>query len=259
MATFRARRMAAALVVVAMVGCSTAKTELPVTKPVGESNVASAAVSTSTPAVTGAPSTAAVSGLPSTAVTAGATSTALSAPCDVVAVGDSVGIDLFDNGLGDRLEFAGCDLKWTGGHRGITVTDGAGELASARSITADVALVILGNHNTRSETLAGHFPSLIDAVMTAAGPRLVVWPTLGATDDCSANYKIAVGAANNSLQEATTRWPNLVLVDYASLLAAHPEYSQRRCPHLLASGSKAVAGWLAGQVREVVDRRLAAG
>ena len=193
-----------------------------------------------------------------TAATSPSTSASVPAPCDVVAVGDSVGIDLFNNGLGDRLAFAGCDLKWTGGHRGITVTDGAAALAGAKQIAAHVALVILGYHDTRSETQSGRFPALIDTVMAAAGPRLVVWPMLGATDDCSANYKIAVGAANSDLQRAAARWPNLLLVDYTSLIAAHPEYSQRRCPHLLASGSRAVAGWLAGQLRQAVDSAPAA-
>ena len=208
---------------------------------------------------TTAPATAPVSGLPSPAVSAVAPPTTIPAACDVVAVGDSVGIDLFNNGLGDRLAFAGCDLKWTGGHRGITVSEGADALASASDIPADVALVILGYHNLKSETQSGRFPSLIDEVMTAAGQRMVVWPMLGATDDCSANYKIGVGVANASLQDATTRWPNLLLVDYTSLLAAHPEYSQQRCPHLLAGGSKAVAGWLAGQLREAINRAEAKG
>lgn len=202
--------------------------------------------------------------VPSTAVTtstttASTTTTTIPAPCNVIAVGDSVGIDLFNNGLKDRLAFAGCDLKWTGGRRGIEVSDGAAVLASAGDIQADIALVILGYHNAKSETQSGRFPSLIDTVMAAAGPRLVVWPMLGATDDCSANYKIAVGVANQSLQDATARWPNLTPVDYTAVLAAYPEYSQQRCPHLLASGSREVAGWLAGQVREVANATLAAG
>ncbi len=248
------------LVGVVPAGCSDASADRPAsatrsttTTAVGL-DVERVVVSTSTVAKTVTPSTAAVGGLPSTVVPAApVTSTMIPAPCDVVAVGDSVGIDLFNNGLRDRLAFAGCDLKWTGGRRGITVTDGADALASASGITADVALVILGYHDAKSETQAGRFPSLIDTVMAAAGPRLVVWPMLGATDDCSDNYKIAVGVANASLQEATTRWPNLLLVDYTSLLAAHPEYSQDRCPHLLASGSTEVAGWLAGQLREAVN------
>jgi len=218
------------------------------------------------------PSTAAVSGLPSTVVTVAPTSTTappttstippttttIPAPCNVIAVSDSVGIDLINNGLKDRLAFAGCDLKWTGGARGIEVEAGAGVLAGAADIDADIVLVMLGYHNANSNARRGRFPALIDMVVEAAGPRLVVWPMYGATDDCSANYKSGIAVANQSLQDATARWPNLRPVDYTSLLAAHPEYSQQRCPHLLANGSKEVAGWLAGQIRETANAVLAA-
>ncbi len=170
-----------------------------------------------------------------------------------------MGIDLINNGLKDRLAFAGCDLKWTGGARGIEVEAGAQVLAGAADIDADVVLVMLGYHNANSNARKGRFPALIDMVLEAAGPRLVVWPMYGATDDCSANYKSGIGIANQSLQDAQTRWPNLLLVDYTSVIAAHPEYSQQRCPHLLASGSKAVAGWLAGALREAVNSASAAG
>ncbi len=164
-----------------------------------------------------------------------------------------MGIDLINNGLKDRLAFAGCDLKWTGGARGIEVEAGAKVLAGAADIHADIVLVMLGYHNANSNARRGRFPALIDMVVEAAGPRLVVWPMYGATDDCSANYKSGIGIANQSLRDAQTRWPNLLLVDYTSEIAAHPEYSQQRCPHLLASGSKAVAGWLAGALRDVVN------
>jgi len=218
------------------------------------------------------PSTAAVSGLPSSVVTIPPTSTTappttttippttttIPAPCNVITVSDSVGIDLIDNGLKDRLAFAGCDLKWTGGARGIEIEAGAVILAGVADIDADIVLVMLGYHNANSNARRGRFPALIDMVVEAAGPRLVVWPMYGATDDCSANYKSGIVVANQSLQDATARWPNLRLVDYTSLLAAHPEYSQQRCPHLLSSGSKAVAGWLAGQIRETANAVLAA-
>ena len=170
-----------------------------------------------------------------------------------------MGIDLINNGLKDRLAFAGCNLKWTGGARGIEVEAGAKVLAGAADMDTDIVLVMLGYHNANSNARRGRFPALIDMVVEAAGPRLVVWPMYGATADCSANYKSGIVIANQALQDATTRWPNLRLVDYTSELAAHPEYSQQRCPHLLASGSKAVAGWLAGQIRETANAVLAAG
>lgn len=213
----------------------------------------SADVSSDVSAATLPPSTAAVSGLPAAATPTSPPATVSLAPCRVVAVGDSVGSGLIAQGLDESLAAVGCELLWTGGRPGITVTAGATELSGARAIDAEVALVILGYHNTRSETQSGRFPALIDTVMSAAGQRQVVWPLLGATLDCTDSYKTATGVANDNLRDATTRWPNLVLVDYTAELAAHPEYSEQRCPHLLPEGSRAVATWLAGQVRAAVD------
>ena len=185
------------------------------------------------------------------------TTTTIPAPCNVMFVSDSVGIDLVSNGLKDALAFGGCTLKWTGGNRGIEVVDGADVLAAASGVEADVVVVMLGYHNANSNGRAGRYPGFIDTVMQAAGQRLVIWPLYAATDDCSSNYKQGISQANQSLRDATARWPNLRLVDYPSVLAAHPEYSQQRCPHLLSSGSKEVAGWLAGQIRETANAALA--
>ena len=94
---------------------------------------------------------------------------------------------------------------------------------------------------------------MIDEVVAAAGDRTVVWPMVGRTPDCGTSYSNAAVVASQQLQEATTRWPNLVVLDYPSVINAHPEYSQNRCPHLLNSGSQAVGMWLAGEVRRIVD------
>lgn len=244
-----------------LVGCGANTAQPSKTAPPAET--APIGVPKSAPNVTtvAVPDTAQVSSTvltPSTTAAA-TTTTTIPAPCKVMFVSDSVGIDLIDNGLRDRLAFAGCTLKWTGGQRGIALVDGAQLLANASDVEADAVVVMLGYHDANSNGRAGRYPGFIDTVMQAAGQRLVVWPMYGAPDDCSANYKAGIGMANQSLQDATARWPNLRLVDYPSLLAAHPEYSQKRCPHLLASGSKEVAGWLAGQIRETVNAALAAG
>ncbi len=164
-----------------------------------------------------------------------------------------MGTGLVRNGLGDGFAGVGCDLAWHGGYPGITMSDGAGALAGAEGVPANVAVVVLGYHNTRSETKTGHFAVAVDQVMKAAGPRLVIWPLLERTPDCSATYTNAVADADAELQAAAGRWPNLVLVDYPSFLQAHPEYSEHRCPHLIPSGYQSTAQWLAGEVRRVVD------
>jgi hypothetical protein len=185
--------------------------------------------------------------------TAGAPTTTSAPPCAVVVVGDSVGQDLFHNGFGGSLAGVGCQLAATTGARGITMPEGATYLARARDVPANVAVVVLGYHNAVSQTRSGQFPALIDAVMAAAGDRLVVWSLPGRTPDCGVAFTNAVAVQAQLVHEAMARWPNLVPVDYPAVIDAHPEYSQHRCPHLLNSGSRAVGQWLAGEVRRVVD------
>jgi hypothetical protein len=173
--------------------------------------------------------------------------------CAVVAVGDSVGQDLFNNGFGASLANVGCQLTVATGARGITMQDGASYLARAHDVPANVAVVVLGYHNAVSQTRSGEFPALIDAVMEAAGDRIVVWSLPGRTPDCGVKFTNAVALEAQFVHEAMGRWPKLVPVDYPSVIDAHPEYSQHRCPHLVNSGSSAVGAWLAGEVRRVVD------
>ena len=130
---------------------------------------------------------------------------------------------------------------------------GAAHLARARDVPANVAVVMLGYHNAVSRTRSGDFPAMIDAVMEAAGQRIVVWSLPARTADCGPSFTNAMAVEGQLVHEAMGRWPNLVPVDYPSVLSAHPEYSQNRCPHLVNSGSHAVGEWLAGEVRRVVD------
>jgi hypothetical protein len=175
--------------------------------------------------------------------------------CSVSFVGDSLGAGTLRNGLADALGRVGCPLVWKTAYGGMPIAVGATLLARAGTAPSNVALVMLGFHNARSEVFRGRFPARIDAVVRAAGSRLVVWPLLASTSDCSAGYKAALVRANDELRAATLRWPNLELVDYPAFLAPHPEYSEHRCPHLLPPGYGAAAAWLAGEVRQVVQRR----
>jgi hypothetical protein len=178
---------------------------------------------------------------------------AAAAPCAVVAVGDSVGQDIFNNGFDASLANVGCQLAAATGARGITMQQGATYLARDRDVQANVAVVVLGYHNAVSQTRSGEFPALIDAVMQAAGNRVVVWSLPGRTPDCGVSFTNAVAVQSQLVHDAMGRWPKLVPVDYPSVIAAHPEYSQHRCPHLVNSGSRAVGAWLASEIRRVVD------
>jgi hypothetical protein len=147
---------------------------------------------------------------------------------------------------------------WNAAYGGMPLGDGATLLAGGGEAPSNVALVVIGYHNTRSEVAAGRFPARIDAIVGAAGGRLVVWPMLGSTPECSASYKRAVVRANEELQAALQRWSNLALVDYPTFLAGHDEYAVNDCPHLRAAGYRATATWLAGEVRGVVEHRRSA-
>ncbi len=174
-------------------------------------------------------------------------------PCAASYIGDSVGTGTLENGLGDALARVGCPLVWEAAYRGMPIGDGAARLGQAATTESTIALVVAGFHDTRSEVGAGRFPARIDAVMQAAGHRLVVWALLAPTAECSASYQQALSTANEELVAAKQRWPNLELLDYPSLLAGHPEYSAHDCPHLVAAGYRALATWLADELRHVVD------
>jgi hypothetical protein len=173
----------------------------------------------------------------------------------VAYLGDSVGTGILNNGLQGALGGVGCSLAFRGGFPGMAMAEGAQALRGAAAVPANVAVVVIGYHNTRSEVLHGRFAVLVDAVVQAAGERLVVWPLLGRTPDCSAAYSDAVARADEQLQAATARWPNLVVADYPAFIAAHPEFAVKDCPHLLPKGYAAAGAWLAGEVRRVLDAR----
>jgi hypothetical protein len=139
----------------------------------------------------------------------------------------------------------------------METSEGAQALKAAGDVGANVVVASVGYVNAHEHIQKGEYPGLIDQVMKAAGDRVVIWPLLGGTSDCSTWYAQSIVTANQMLQQATKRWPNLVLADYPSFIAAHPEYSQHRCPHLIAAGYQARAQWLASEVRRLVSARAA--
>ena len=181
------------------------------------------------------------------------TTAATPPPCELSFVADSVGAGLLGHGLGDSLGALGCQLVWKQAIGGLDIGVGTRSLAAAADEPTNAVLVMLGFHNARAEVGSGRFPDRIDAVVQAAGNRLVIWPMLAPTNECSSGYKQALQEADAQLQAAQQRWPNLVLIDYPTFLAAHPEYSNHDCPHLLPAGYEATAAWLAGEVRQAVS------
>ncbi len=166
---------------------------------------------------------------------------------------DSVGHDLVRNGLANALATVGCPITWSRVQRGSPLADGVQALAAAGGTSAEVIVVLQGYSQAVSRR--AEFAGLVDQVLHLARSRTVVWTLYGRTLDCSAGYQQTLLQLNQTLRAAVTRWPNLRLVDYPAVIAAHPEYSQHRCPHLLDAGSREVASWFAADVRRLVNTR----
>ena len=202
---------------------------------------------------TTATSTTATTSTTMTSSTTTSTTVPAPAPCHIAYLADSVGVDLLQNGLAKALGGVGCTIEWSRAVRGSRLAEGVQALraATAGATGTDTVLVLQGY--SKATVNRGQFPSSLELLMEAAGGRTVVWPMYGPTIGCSAAYTETLAEANRLLQEATRRWPNLRLADYPALLGAHPEFSVHDCPHLRASGSAAVATWLAGEVRRLVE------
>lgn len=177
--------------------------------------------------------------------------------CRAAYIGDSIGWGTLRNGLAAALAKVGCPLVWSSARPGMETAEGAAIIRKAGPAGSNVLIASLGYVRTKAHVQKGEFAKLIDLVMAAAGKRVVVWPLLGRTPECSAGYSQAIIVANRQLEAAKERYPNLVLADYKTFITSHPEYTQNRCPHLTNAGYQQRALWLAGEVRRLVDLHAA--
>jgi hypothetical protein len=175
------------------------------------------------------------------------------APCQLALLADSVGHDLLLNGLASQLAGVGCPIAWSRVQRGSPLGDGVRALTAVNGSGADAIFVLQGYSKASSHR--GEFPGLVDQVMRMANGRPVVWTLYGRTSDCSAGYTRTLDGFNMKLLATAQQAANLRLIDYPAVIRAHPEYSQHRCPHLLAGGSRAVSAFMAGEVRRLVNFR----
>ena len=206
---------------------------------------------TTTPPTTAQPPTTLATTLPTT------TTAPPHVRCRAAYIGDSVGWGTLRNGLAAALAAVGCPLVWSSARPGMETAEGAAVVRKAGSAGSTVLIASLGFVRTTAHIQQGEFVKLIDQLMAAAGKRVVVWPLLGRTPECSAGYSQAIIVANKQLRAATERYPNLVLADYTTFITSHPEYTQHRCPHLTDAGYHQRAVWLAGEVRRLVDLHAA--
>jgi hypothetical protein len=104
-------------------------------------------------------------------------------------------------------------------------------LRARRSEIGRVVVIQQGNNYIAAE---GLFASQIDEAMRVLkGTSRVVWLTV------AEKWPSRV-VINNAIRAAASRWPTIVVGDWARLIAAHPEYAGDQL-HLSPSGRAAMA------------------
>ena len=111
-------------------------------------------------------------------------------------------------------------------------------LRARRSEIGSVAVIQQGNNHLESE---GSFGAQIDEAMRVLdGVDRVVWLTVA--EKWPSRVEI-----NQHIRAAARRWPQIVVAEWAPLIAAHPEYAEDLL-HLSAAGRIAIAELIAGAV-----------
>jgi hypothetical protein len=111
-------------------------------------------------------------------------------------------------------------------------------LRARRSEIGAVAVIQQGNNHLASE---GSFGAQIDEAMQVLhGVDRVVWLTVA--EKWPSRVEI-----NREIRAAAGRWPQIVVAEWAPLIAAHPEYAEDML-HLSAAGRVAIAELIAGAV-----------
>ena len=111
-------------------------------------------------------------------------------------------------------------------------------LRARRSEIGSVAVIQQGNNYLENE---GSFGAQIDEAMRVLdGVDRVVWLTVA--EKWPSRVEI-----NQHIRAAAGRWPQIVVAEWAPLIAAHPEYAEDML-HLSAAGRIAIAELIAGAV-----------
>jgi hypothetical protein len=111
-------------------------------------------------------------------------------------------------------------------------------LRARRAEIGAVVVIMLGNNYIAAE---GSYASQMDEAMRVlTGVRRVVWLTVA--EKWASRVTI-----NNAIRAAPQRWPQIVVADWARLVAAHPEYASDQL-HLTWAGREAIASLIASKV-----------
>lgn len=167
----------------------------------------------------------------------------------VTFIGDSVPAGLLyapdarrtlTRGLNMRLDLEVCRrlVAPSCSYRGTTPSTALQVVQSAGSGLGRIVVVKVGYNDSASQYRSG-----LDAVMRAlrkAGVDTVVWATLGETRE---TYRLI----NGVIRKATSRWPELVIADWAAVSRGKPWFSGDGL-HLEPDGAMALARLIRGKV-----------
>ncbi|MGQ0832923.1 MAG: SGNH/GDSL hydrolase family protein [Microthrixaceae bacterium] len=112
----------------------------------------------------------------------------------------------------------------------------------------DAVVVNLGINDALgpgSETTPGYskYPEKIDYLMRSMGGRPVLWTNLPCNLEPEA-WRQGCAAINRALASASSRWPNLTVLDWSSRAKDHPEYMNAGDVHLTSTGHAAWANFV---------------
>ena len=174
-------------------------------------------------------------------------------------VGDSLtfGADYFDK-MQSKIQSLGTWPKVV-----VDAKDGRKATVGARILKDKVrtnpeitaVVVALGTNDMISHSETTYPDKAIDAVMTAAAGRPVLWMNLRFNSTPRPDWRIRGIRFNKALVRAQTRWPNLSVADWSTWFV--PSGKVRYISdgvHLTVSGYRARSGWLVLQLRSFGSR-----
>jgi len=97
------------------------------------------------------------------------------------------------------------------GKTGRTATEGLDILATRKAPLPPTVVMALGTNDIESPE---EFTAVVNETMALLGPRRVIWVNIASPRSQPFNV---------DLDAARTRYPNLEIIDWASVMAAHPE------------------------------------
>ena len=110
----------------------------------------------------------------------------------------------------------------------------------------DLVVVALGTNDARSGLTAAEADTRIDEMMALATGKPVLWVNIYRSD--TKGTMAAADLFDQQLDAATSRYPNLTVLDWSSYIQSRPELMGDDHIHLTSDGYVARAEWLARQI-----------